>query len=188
MIGRTDSIASREKAIPARIQSRFIEFVGDPAIICLLLAMVTLALYWPAARFQFINDDDPGNFARNPHVQGGLCWEGFLWALEVAGVEQLVSGDLAFFHVRRHVVWRRPVGPAPDKYPASHCEQLPTILVVATAYGGALAERPGGGIVCHSSVERRIGGLGFGTQECFEHVLLAADAAGVRALRAMGDK
>jgi len=54
--------------------------MGDPVILCLLLAMVTLALYWPATGFEFINYDDTDYFVKNPHIQNGLDWSGFLWA------------------------------------------------------------------------------------------------------------
>ncbi len=55
--------------------------MADPAFLCLLLALVTLALYWPATRFQFVSYDDMDYFVKNSHVQGGLGWNGVLWAL-----------------------------------------------------------------------------------------------------------
>ena len=45
---------------------------------CLLL--VTLALYWPATQGDFVNYDDSDFLTANPHVQGGLNWEGVKWA------------------------------------------------------------------------------------------------------------
>ncbi len=45
-----------------------------------LLGLVTLALYWPAMQCNFINFDDPEYVTANPHVQGGLNWEGVKWA------------------------------------------------------------------------------------------------------------
>ena len=45
-----------------------------------LLVLVTIALYWPAMRCDFINLDDPEFISGNPHVQGGLTWEGVKWA------------------------------------------------------------------------------------------------------------
>ena len=45
-----------------------------------LLALVTITLYWPATRCDFINYDDPDYVTANPHVQGGLNWEGVKWA------------------------------------------------------------------------------------------------------------
>jgi protein O-mannosyl-transferase len=46
----------------------------------LLLASVTLALYWPAAHFDFINYDDPEYIVYNPPVQHGLTRAGLVWA------------------------------------------------------------------------------------------------------------
>jgi Flp pilus assembly protein TadD len=45
-----------------------------------MLVLVTIVLYWPAMRYGFINFDDPDNITANPHVQGGLNWEGVKWA------------------------------------------------------------------------------------------------------------
>ena len=48
--------------------------------ICLALAGITLAVYWPAMRCDFVNYDDPQYLTANPNVQGGLSWEGLRWA------------------------------------------------------------------------------------------------------------
>ncbi len=45
-----------------------------------LLVLVTIALYWPATRYDFVSLDDPEFVTENPHVQGGLNWEGVKWA------------------------------------------------------------------------------------------------------------
>ncbi len=45
-----------------------------------LLALVTIALYWPATGYDFVNYDDPDFVTANPHVQSGLSWEGVRWA------------------------------------------------------------------------------------------------------------
>src|SRR5208283_390672 len=44
------------------------------------LIVLTLALYWPATRFAFVNYDDPQFVTANVHVQRGLNWEGVKWA------------------------------------------------------------------------------------------------------------
>ena len=49
-------------------------------LVAVLLALVTIALYWPAMRCDFINFDDPTYVTNNHHVQGGLNWEGVKWA------------------------------------------------------------------------------------------------------------
>ena len=45
-----------------------------------MLALVTLALYWPATRGDFINFDDDLYVTGNVHVQNGLTWAGIKWA------------------------------------------------------------------------------------------------------------
>ena len=49
-------------------------------LMAVLLGLVTLALYWPATGFGFINYDDADFVTSNVHVQGGLNWEGVKWA------------------------------------------------------------------------------------------------------------
>jgi tetratricopeptide (TPR) repeat protein len=49
-------------------------------LVAVLLGLVTIALYWPAMRCDFISLDDPAYVTANPHVQGGLNWEGVKWA------------------------------------------------------------------------------------------------------------
>ena len=48
--------------------------------VALLLGVVTLAVYWPATRFQFTDYDDPVFITANPHVRVGLTTESFKWA------------------------------------------------------------------------------------------------------------
>ena len=45
-----------------------------------LLPLVTIALYWPATGFDFVNYDDPLYVTANPQIQAGLTWEGLAWA------------------------------------------------------------------------------------------------------------
>ncbi len=54
-------------------------FRGD-ACICVLLAVVTLALYWPVAGFEFNNYDDAQYITQNPRVQSGLTAQNIRWA------------------------------------------------------------------------------------------------------------
>jgi tetratricopeptide (TPR) repeat protein len=62
-------------AAPVKTQSRFPVWL--PAV---LLALVTIALYWPAMRHDFINYDDDLYVTENIHVQAGLSWENLKWA------------------------------------------------------------------------------------------------------------
>jgi|HubBroStandDraft_1064217.scaffolds.fasta_scaffold10193_3 tetratricopeptide (TPR) repeat protein len=50
-------------------------------IVCLLLAVVTLALYNPVNRHPFANYDDDRYVVNNPHVRQGLTGETVTWAL-----------------------------------------------------------------------------------------------------------
>jgi Tfp pilus assembly protein PilF len=52
------------------------------AVICLTLALVTAALYWPVLHHPFINVDDEQYITSNPYVQGGLTWPGIVWAFK----------------------------------------------------------------------------------------------------------
>ncbi|MFZ0759439.1 MAG: tetratricopeptide repeat protein [Candidatus Sulfotelmatobacter sp.] len=50
-------------------------------VLCLLLAVITLALYNPVNRHPFVNYDDDGYVTANAHVRAGLTWSTFTWAL-----------------------------------------------------------------------------------------------------------
>jgi protein O-mannosyl-transferase len=60
--------------------SRKAALVERPWFLAGLLAAVTLAVFWPAGGFAFINCDDPEYFTNNPHVQAGLGWAQIKWA------------------------------------------------------------------------------------------------------------
>jgi len=49
--------------------------------ICLLLAGVTLAVYWPVTRYEFVNYDDSDFITANPIIQAGVTARGFHYAL-----------------------------------------------------------------------------------------------------------
>ena len=76
--------SSRSKISPGRRRDSgglaFVQIAANPACLCLMLAVVVFWLYSPAIRFGFSSYDDPGYFARNPHVQAGLGWDGMVWA------------------------------------------------------------------------------------------------------------
>ena len=52
------------------------------ALICLALAVVTAALYWPITHYGFVNFDDDDYITNNSHVQAGLTWAGVIWAFQ----------------------------------------------------------------------------------------------------------
>jgi tetratricopeptide (TPR) repeat protein len=60
------------------------------ALICLVLVLGTVALYWPLAHFPFILYDDEQYITGNQHVVTGLTWENFKWAF--------TTGEAANWH------------------------------------------------------------------------------------------
>ncbi|MGH7951274.1 MAG: tetratricopeptide repeat protein [Limisphaerales bacterium] len=50
--------------------------------ICIVLAVVTLILYWPVKYHDFVNYDDPGYILDNSHVTPGVTWPGIVWAFQ----------------------------------------------------------------------------------------------------------
>jgi protein O-mannosyl-transferase len=67
---------------PARIWA-WRDRLRSPACLSVLLALATLAVYWPVTRFDFINFDDHTYVSQNPHVLPGLSWRGVVWAFQV---------------------------------------------------------------------------------------------------------
>ncbi|MBW8863525.1 MAG: tetratricopeptide repeat protein [Verrucomicrobia bacterium] len=63
---------------------------ANPVVLCLILAVVTLAVFWPAKDFDFLGYDDPGYFATNPHVLTGLSADNIVWAF--------TNGEVANWH------------------------------------------------------------------------------------------
>ena len=63
-------------------------------LICLFLAIATLAAYWQVMNYPFVNFDDYSYILKNYFVQEGLTWEGILWAFSFK--------SLTFWHP---VVW-----------------------------------------------------------------------------------
>jgi tetratricopeptide (TPR) repeat protein len=58
------------------------EYTGRQTfLVCLLLVLVTAAVYFPVATHRFINFDDPDYVTGNPYVQAGLRPESIRWAL-----------------------------------------------------------------------------------------------------------
>ena len=67
--------ATKAKTEMVPVQPRF------PAwLLAALLALATVALYWPATHHDFINFDDPDYVTANVHVQNGLTAENIQWA------------------------------------------------------------------------------------------------------------
>src|ERR1035441_8333753 len=49
--------------------------------ICLVLAALVLAVYWPVRHFEFLCFDDPEYVTDKPHVKAGLTWPSIHYAL-----------------------------------------------------------------------------------------------------------
>ena len=54
------------------------------AIIGLTLAVITLGVFFPVVRCDFVSYDDPHYVLRNPPVQAGLTWNSIAWAFRAA--------------------------------------------------------------------------------------------------------
>jgi len=48
--------------------------------ICILLTVVTFAVYWPVHKYEFVKYDDDTYVTNNRQVQSGLNWESIRWA------------------------------------------------------------------------------------------------------------
>ena len=56
-------------------------------IICLVLALSTVLIFWDIFSHQFVIIDDPIYVARNPHVQSGLTLQNIKWAFTTTRAE-----------------------------------------------------------------------------------------------------
>jgi tetratricopeptide (TPR) repeat protein len=61
-------------------------------VLCLLLAAVTVAVYWPVGHFAFVDYDDPVYVVENAHVRAGLTRAGIVWAFAK------LTGDGTYWH------------------------------------------------------------------------------------------
>ena len=54
----------------------------DALLVGVLLALVTLAAYWPVLQNDFVSYDDRAYVTENPHVLRGLSWANVAWAFQ----------------------------------------------------------------------------------------------------------
>src|SRR5438477_11908090 len=66
------------------------ERLGQPAFICLGLALVTLLVYQPVFHAQFVGFDDPEYVTANPHILSGITLANLHWAF--------VTNHAAYWH------------------------------------------------------------------------------------------
>lgn len=57
------------------------EFKPRAWVVCLLLALGTLAIYWPARHYAFVDYDDDDYVFNNTMVMAGLSWQGVIWSV-----------------------------------------------------------------------------------------------------------
>jgi len=81
------TIARTSKPLSATPDSRaqpvsWREKLCQPGVLCLLLALTTLAVYLPLAWQGYVNYDDSDYVTENAHVQGGLTWDNVVWAFK----------------------------------------------------------------------------------------------------------
>src|ERR1035441_1882944 len=73
--------ATKSKPAPMRAATPVVAQPRFPVwLLAVVLALVTIALYWPATGFDFINYDDSTFVTSSADVQGGLNWERVKWA------------------------------------------------------------------------------------------------------------
>ena len=68
---------------PERAQRRFMKLLAHPALLGLLLVLITFIVFWPVAHCDFVNYDDPEYVTANGHVQEGLTWQNVAWAFRL---------------------------------------------------------------------------------------------------------
>ncbi|MGD0615941.1 MAG: glycosyltransferase family 39 protein [Verrucomicrobiota bacterium] len=64
----------------AQAGNRFAAMLARPGWLCLLLAVVTFAVFWPLKNCDFVSYDDPQYVTSNHHVRQGLTLKGVAWA------------------------------------------------------------------------------------------------------------
>ena len=81
MKARRTKAAALETRTPAGHIS-WKEKLQRPGPLCLLLTVMTLAVFLPVARHGYVNYDDSDYVTANRHVQSGLTWENVVWAFK----------------------------------------------------------------------------------------------------------
>ncbi len=129
------------------------------AIIALLLAVATLALYYPVRSHPFVNYDDTLYVTQNDQVQAGLTWLTVKWAFTtfevgtwhpLAWLSHALDCQLFGLSSRR----------APQHEPAAaHTECGVAVLGAASGDRICRPQRHGRSAVCAAPHQRRIRGL-----------------------------
>ena len=144
----------------------------------LLLALGTLAAYWPVRHCDFVNLDDPLYVYQTPMVRQGLTWPGVIWAFHC-----VKGGNWNPVVWLSHMADCQLYGVTPGGHHVTNlllhaANVLLLFLVLNKDERGGLAERVCGRDLRLASPARGIRGVGFRTEGRAEHVLLDADASG----------
>ena len=172
--------APASASAPVMARSRFPVW-----LMAALLALVTIALYWPAMRCDFVNFDDPDYVTENPHVQGGLNWAGVKWAFGNTEQAAYWAPMMWLSHMLAcQLFGLNPWGHHLINVLLHAVNTVLVFLLFRRLTGSDLAKPDGGGVVWVASAAGGIGGVGHGAQGRVEHVLRSAGAAVLCALRA----
>jgi Flp pilus assembly protein TadD len=87
-VGKQINRSNRADAVGWKNQVE--DLFSRPLILGLLLAVVTLFVYWPAKQCDFLGYDDPLYYSENAHVQAGLSMSNLGWAF--------TTGEAANWH------------------------------------------------------------------------------------------
>jgi protein O-mannosyl-transferase len=79
-------IVPKRTALPLHADSGPTGSAWKTYVICILLTVVTAAIYSPVASYPFINYDDPDYVSQNLQVQAGLSWQTVTWAATATNV------------------------------------------------------------------------------------------------------
>ena len=148
-------------------------------IVCLLLAVVTLALYNPVNRHPFVNYDDDRYVTKNPHVRQGLTADTFTWAL--TSTEQANWHPLTWMsHALDCLAVSAESRRAPFHQHPAACGQCDSAFSAFDVGNQSIrAEFVRGRVVRASSHQRGVGCVGGRAQERSVHAVFLPDALGV---------
>ena len=96
--------------------------LSHPALLGLLLAAATLAVFWPVMHCNFLNYDYPDYFTANPHVQTGLSSSNIAWAFTTGHASNWHPLTWLSLMLDAQVVRPGSGRAAFHEPPVSHCE------------------------------------------------------------------
>ena len=153
-------------------------------VLCVLLAAATTALYSPVAGHSFVALDDHDYVTSNPHIHGGLSWSTIKWAFtstEAANWHPLTWLSHALDY---QLFALNPAGHHMDSVLIHALNAVLLFLLLAW-----VTKRVGPSLLvavlfAAASDQRGIGGVGGGTEERAEHVVLFVGDRSIWVVRA----